>query len=132
MPMRGLALAAALLALGQARAGDTPEDKTKPKDSTGDRLVGTWEVTQGAAAAGSTVAFAKDGTFQFTVRLGEGTAVLVAGTYQVGDNQLTLVRKTGSKGPKPRPQVFKIKELTDKGLVTADEKGRATTFKKVK
>lgn len=100
------------------------DDKTE--HSTHDKLVGTWEVSKGEMPPGSTVQFTKDGKMKVTMKAGDKT-VLAEGTYEVEGMSIKTTQKQGAKEVK---ETLKIKSLTDKELVTLDEKGMTDEFKK--
>jgi uncharacterized protein (TIGR03066 family) len=99
------------------------------------KLIGTWEFVSTTAKEGPpkdakiTVIFAKDG--KLTMKLNDkGKTAEVQATYTLKDKKLTV--KTEVDG-KTKEETSSIKELTDKKLVTVDEKEgkkETTEFKK--
>ena len=121
--MKGMALAlTAVMVVGlTALHADDKKDDTKAK------IVGTWEPTSGDAPKGSTLVFTKDGKLSINIEA-DGKKLSIEGTFEVDGKSL----KTSLKGPdgKERKETMTIKSLTDKELVTVDEKGKEDTFKK--
>jgi uncharacterized protein (TIGR03066 family) len=114
-----LVLSLAGLAFAEEKKDDTKSNK--------DKLVGVWEVTKSEGApAGSTVEFTKDGKMIVTVKADNKTEK-VEGTYTVDGDSIKSNLKVGDKEVK---ETAKIKKLTDKVLVTEDEKGKTDEFKK--
>jgi uncharacterized protein (TIGR03066 family) len=121
--MKGMALAlTAVLVVGLTaiRADDKKDDKKT-------QIVGIWEPTKGEAPKGTTLEFTKDGKLKITLEA-EGKKVTIEGTYEIDGASL----KTILKGPdgKERKETMKIKSLSDKALVTVDEKCKEDEFKK--
>src|SRR6266849_3201131 len=116
-----LGLAAFLLVGLTAAYGADKKDDNKMK------IVGVWEVVKGDAPKGTTMEFTKDGKLKFTVEV-EGKKITVEGTYEVDGESI----KTAGKGPdgKEQKETIKIKKLTEKELVTEDEKGKTDEFKR--
>ena len=97
------------------------------KDSNKTKLVGVWEVTKSEGAPpGSTVEFTKDGKMIVTMKV-DDKPVKVEGTYAVEGDSIKSNLKVNDKEMK---ETVKIKKLTDKELVTLDEKGKTDEFKK--
>ena len=123
--MKSLATAVAcclVLALAGSLLAAEKDAKTNK-----DKLVGVWEVTKSEGApAGSTVEFTKDGKMIVTVKADNKTEK-VEGTYTVDGDSIKSNLKVGDKEVK---ETAKIKKLTDKVLVTEDEKGKTDEFKK--
>jgi uncharacterized protein (TIGR03066 family) len=80
------------------------------KKSNADLIVGKWEVTKPAEAAGMTMEFTKDGKMNIGMK---GTNI-ASGTYKVDGDKLT----TTGKGPsgKEETDTMTIKTLDDKTL----------------
>jgi uncharacterized protein (TIGR03066 family) len=131
MRAAGLALAAAMAALGGA-AGDEPKkDKDEPKKekTTAEKLVGTWEWVKGAMPAGSTLELTGDGKFKLT-RKRDGKDVFTAsGTYTADADSLKL---KGTVEGRDVTTPFTITKLTETELVTQDERRRTDELKKAK
>jgi uncharacterized protein (TIGR03066 family) len=95
-----------------------------------EKLVGTWSVTKSEdAPPGALLEFTKDGKLKLTVKV-EGKEISVEGTYKVEGDSITVTMK-GPDG-KEKTEKAKIKELTDKKLITVDEKGKIDEFAKKK
>jgi len=97
------------------------------KDDNKTKILGVWEVAKGDLPKGSTMEFTKDGKLKVTIDV-EGKKVVVEGTYEVDGDSI----KTTGKGPdgKEQKETVKIKKLSDKELVTEDEKGKTDEFKR--
>lgn len=113
-----LTLAAFVLVGLNARA---EEDKAS-------KLVGRWETVKGQLPAGSTIKFGKDGKITVSVKQ-EGKTVNHTGTYKFDGGKIAVTRKYEGK---ERTRTFKVKRLTDEALVTEDDSGKTTEFKRVK
>ncbi|HEY1861446.1 MAG TPA: TIGR03066 family protein, partial [Gemmataceae bacterium] len=97
------------------------------KDDKKDKLVGVWEATKGDAPKGATLEFSKDGKLKIAFEA-DGKKIAIEGTFKVDGDSL----ETNLKGPdgKEHKETMKIKTLTEKELVTEDEKGKIDEFKK--
>jgi len=127
--MKGLRIAVvsclflALAAVSQAGAQKDGEKKASNKE----KIVGVWEVVKSKdAPKGATVEFTKDGKLIFKAKLDE-KEVKFEGTYSVDGEKIETTIKLGDEVKK---DTLKIKELTDKKLVTQDDKGDVDEFKK--
>jgi uncharacterized protein (TIGR03066 family) len=121
------------------KAGTEPSpntDKSPKHDTEGshglasnkDKLLGTWEATKGDMPPGSTLEFAKDGKLTMTVKQpGAEKPMVASGTYEVDGEKIMTTAKVGDKEHK---ETHTIKNLTDKTLITVDEKGKTDEFKK--
>ena len=95
-----------------------------------EKIVGTWVVSKSKEIPpGTTLEFTKDGKVKVMVKVGEMT-INVEGTYKVEGNSFKIT----TKGPdgKDKTETVKIKELTDKKLVTENEKKETDEFTKKK
>jgi uncharacterized protein (TIGR03066 family) len=114
---------AALLFLGVSAAG--ADDK---KDLDKDKLVGTWELTQGETLPpGTTCEFTKDGKIKLVLPTPDGKKVTIEGTYKIEGQAFRATLKDGNK---ENTETLKVPTLTDKELVMVDEKGKKDSFKK--
>jgi uncharacterized protein (TIGR03066 family) len=115
------------LVLGLAGAAFAEDKKADDKATNKEKIVGVWEVTKSESApAGATVEFTKDGKMIVNVKANDKD-VKVEGTYTIdGDN----IKSKLKLGDKEKEETVKIKKLTDKELVTVDEKGKIDEFKK--
>jgi uncharacterized protein (TIGR03066 family) len=123
--MKTLTLAlASLLVFGLTLAFG--EDK---KDDNKTKIVGVWEGVKGDAK-GATVEFTKDGKIKINLEA-DGKKITIDGAYEMEMDGASI--KTTLKGPdgKEHKETMKIKKLTDKELVTEDEKGKEDEFKRV-
>jgi uncharacterized protein (TIGR03066 family) len=121
-PMR---LLCSVLAVGLLCLPAQAQDK-----KNAEKLVGTWVVSKSKQVPpGTTLEFTKDGKLKVAVPVGEMT-IKVEGTYKVEGKGF----KTTMKGPdgKEKTDTVKIKELTDKKLVTENDKGEIDEFTKKK
>jgi uncharacterized protein (TIGR03066 family) len=121
--MKGMALALPavfLICLTATYADDKKDDKK-------DKIVGVWEATEGNAPKGATLEFSKDGKLKIAFDA-DGKKISIEGTYEIKGDSL----KTNLKGPdgKEREETMKIESLTEKELVTKDEKGKTDKFKR--
>ena len=119
-----------LLLVGLAGCGGsttTGGSSSTNTPTTKDKLLGTWEVTKGDMPPGSTIEFTKEGKLKFTIKLPDGKTHSEEGTYEVDGESIKTGHKEGDKEVK---ETIKIKSLTDKELVTLDEKGKTDEFKK--
>jgi uncharacterized protein (TIGR03066 family) len=102
------------------------QDKTKNDQ----KIIGTWAVTKSEEAApGTTLEFTKEGKLKLTLTVG-GKPIFLEGSYKVEGDSI----KVSLKGPggKEKTETVKIKELTDKKLVTVDDRGKIDEFAKKK
>jgi uncharacterized protein (TIGR03066 family) len=118
MKTLALTLAAFILVGLNARA---EEDKAA-------KLLGKWEAVKGQLPAGSTIEFGKEGKITVSVKQ-EGKTEKHAGTYKLDGGKINVTRKYDGE---ERTRTFKVKKLTDEVLVTEDDKGKTTEFKRVK
>jgi uncharacterized protein (TIGR03066 family) len=116
--MRLFGLALAYFALTLAAAAQDQKDA-----STKEKLVGVWEVKEGA-----TVEFTKDGKLKVTFRM-DGKEASAEGTYALEGDKLTITHKIGDKEEK---ETLTVKSLDDKVLTTVDSRGRTETLKRKK
>ena len=92
------------------------------------KLVGKWETVKGQLPAGSTIEFSKDGKITVAVKR-EGKTEKHTGTYKFDGGKIAVTRKyEGAE----RTRLFKVTKITDEVLVTEDDKGKTTEFKRVK
>jgi uncharacterized protein (TIGR03066 family) len=115
----------AIAVIGCGGSATTPPPKAA--DSNKDKIVGTWETTKAPEGlpkdAVVTVEFTKDGKCTQSVKFGEKT-MKGEGTYEVdGDKIKTVIKAPTGKEEK---ETLTIKTLTDKELVTTEEKGGKT------
>ena len=100
----------------------------RAEDAKAAKLVGKWEAVKGQLPAGSTIEFGKDGKITVTVKK-EGKTQANDGTYKLDGGKIAVTRKYDGK---ERTRTFKIKKLDDKELITEDDQGKTTEFKRVK
>jgi uncharacterized protein (TIGR03066 family) len=100
------------------------EEKTNNKE----KIVGTWELvkSEGGVPPGTTLEFTKDGKLTIKVKV-EDKSITVSGTYAIDGDKLKTVVKIDDKETK---ETMTIKTLTDKSLVTLNEKKETDEFKK--
>jgi uncharacterized protein (TIGR03066 family) len=91
-----------------------------------EKLLGKWEATKGEIPPGSTFDFGKDGKLKITIKV-EGKEISDESAYKV---EAQTIKTTHKEGPKDVTETLKIKTLTDKILITEDEKGKIDEFKK--
>jgi uncharacterized protein (TIGR03066 family) len=111
-------------------AGTTPTHRTEPvAASNKEKIVGTWELTKGEGETprGATFEFTKEGKLTMSAKV-EGKEHKMEGTYTVENGKLTTARK--GPGGKEEKETMTITELTDKKLVTKDDKGKSAEFQK--
>lgn len=123
-------LAAGLLAAGAACGPAAAQEK---KDGTNkEKIVGTWELvkTEEPIPDGVKVVvnFGKDGKMKVTATF-MGKTQEQEGTYKVEGDKLQTTQKQGNMEKK---ETDTIKALDDKQMVTVNEKGQKTEFKRVK
>jgi uncharacterized protein (TIGR03066 family) len=101
----------------------------KKADAGKEKLVGVWEIVKSTsnAAPGTTVEFTKDAKLNISYNF-QGKSVTLRGTYVV-DGEKLRTTWTGPDGMAHKETLI-IKMLTDKVLVTIDEKGKDDEFKK--
>ena len=92
------------------------------------KIVGVWEAAKGDLPKGSTVEFTKDGKLKLTLKV-EDKTLTADGSYTVDGEKVNVVLKFEGQEQK---QTLKIKTLTDKMLVTIDEKGMEDEFTRKK
>jgi uncharacterized protein (TIGR03066 family) len=115
----------AVLAVGLLCLPAQAQDK-----KNAEKLLGTWVVSKSKEVPpGTTLEFTKDGKLKVVVPVGE-MKITVEGTYKVEGKGF----KATMKGPdgKEKTDTVKIKELTDKKLVTENDKGEIDEFTKKK
>jgi uncharacterized protein (TIGR03066 family) len=95
-----------------------------PKKATKDRLVGKWEPMSERT---SVIEFTKDGKVKVTGEK-DGKKAEIGGTYALDGDTIQLTMKFPDRGE--RSHKVKIKELTDKKLITEDEMGRVEEFRR--
>lgn len=119
--MKGLWFALAVCLLVGFTVGAYGQDNKE-------KLLGKWELTKGEAPPGSTIEFTKDGKLKMVAKV-KDKEFSMEGTYKVDGDKIVTALKIGEKEIK---ETMTIKTLTDKALVTLDEKGKTDEFKKVK
>lgn len=95
-----------------------------------EKIVGTWVVSKSKQIPpGATLEFTRDGKLKVSVPVGEKT-IMVQGTYKVEGNSFRVT----TKGPdgKEKTETVKIKELTEKKLITENDKKEIDEFAKKK
>src|SRR5262249_54546539 len=114
-------LAVVMLAAAPARAAEKATNK--------DKIVGTWEVVKSESdvAVGDTIEFTKDGKININAKV-DGKAMMFKGTYAVDGDKLTVTIKIDDNNE--HKETMTIKTLTDKSLVTVDDKKKTDEFKK--
>lgn len=115
---------------GSGNSGGS-SDKKGANAVSGDKLVGKWELVKGSEGLppGTTVEFVKDGKLVINLSA-NGKSLKMEGGYKRDGDQLTLTMK-GPDG-KEKPEKETIKTLTDDKLITTDNMGKDTEFKKSK
>jgi uncharacterized protein (TIGR03066 family) len=126
--MNALRLSAALLCCFALAVLVTAPAGAAEKATNKEKIVGTWEVTKAGSdlPEGSTIEFTKDGKLTINVKDKDKT-ITVQGTYTVDGDKVMVVTKFEDKEHK---ETITIKTLTDKKLVTVDEKKKEDEFKK--
>jgi uncharacterized protein (TIGR03066 family) len=100
----------------------------KEKEVDKDKLVGVWEATDKSQTIppGSTLEFTKDGKIKMVIKVKDKTEN-IGGTYKIEGDSLKVTLKAEKE---EHTETIKVKTLTDKELVTVDEKKKEDTFKK--
>ena len=98
------------------------------KSTNKEKIVGTWEIvkSEGGVPPGTTLEFTKDGKITIKVKI-DDKIITVSGTYAIDEDKLKTVVKIDDKEMK---ETMTIKTLTDKSLVTVNEKKETDEFKK--
>jgi uncharacterized protein (TIGR03066 family) len=109
--------------------GGTGSSRAEPaRESTiQDKLLGRWEATRGEIPPGSILELTRDGKLKMTIKV-EGKSMSDVSSYVV---QGEAIKTTHKEGPREVTETLKIKTLTEKMLVTEDEKGKTEEFKKL-
>jgi uncharacterized protein (TIGR03066 family) len=108
--------------------GNKPPKSDPAKESTiQEKLLGRWEATKGEIPPGSVLELTRDGKLKMTIKV-EGKAMSDESTFVV---QGEAIKTTHKEGPREVTETLKIKTLTDKMLVTEDERGKTEEFKKL-
>jgi uncharacterized protein (TIGR03066 family) len=98
------------------------------KDDNKTKIVGVWEVVKGDNPKGSTIEFTKDGKLKINIE-DNGKKIALDGSYEIDGESLKTVLK--GPGGKEHKETLKIKKLTEKELITEDEKAKEDEFKRV-
>ncbi|MHB1422735.1 MAG: lipocalin family protein [Gemmataceae bacterium] len=95
-------------------------------------LLGVWEVTKSedGTPPTTTVEFTRDGKVKIATKVGDETLNL-DGTYKLEDDKVTVTIKDPKEGEELTDTLTIIK-LTEKVLITKDQKGKTDEFKKKK
>jgi uncharacterized protein (TIGR03066 family) len=122
-------LFALLICAGLGWPARADDKKADPKDPPSvEKLLGVWEITKGEGAPpGTTVEFKKEGKLEINVDL-NGKGLKIEGTYKLDGGKLTVSVK--GPGGKDDTEIETIKTLTKDALVTVDDKGKETEFKR--
>jgi uncharacterized protein (TIGR03066 family) len=134
--MSTLRLAGALVLAVAGAAGAQEPDKAPPKKDNRARIVGLWEVPRdsqggkGSLPPGATVEFTREGELKITLTLAAGKKATIVGAYKLSGNKFDGTYK--QEDGVVRSETFEVVKLTDKGLVTRDEKGGLDHFKRVR
>jgi uncharacterized protein (TIGR03066 family) len=124
--VRGLFAALICLGLVGAAAGQATKDAKPAIDA--DKIVGSWVVAKGEGVPpGTPVEFTKDGKVIVKFEA-NGKSITLDGTYKVAADKLTITMKTPDG--KDKADTETIKALTAEKLVTVDDKGKETEFKR--
>lgn len=105
--------------------GKGKEGKNGAQKSNAEKIIGTWEMEKPEAGAGTLMDFGKDGKVKVTVK---GRPKPLEGTYKVEGDKLSITMK--KPDGKDETQTETITTLTDTKLVTKDDKGKTSEFKK--
>ncbi len=98
-------------------------------EDTAKKLIGVWKVSKSEGSPpGATIEFTKDGKIKLRAEV-KGKVLEASGTYTVKGQ--TITSKITHEG-KTMTETAKIKKLTEKLLVTEDEKGKLDEFERVK
>lgn len=125
--LAAVALAAAVIAVGFARADDTKDDtKEYPK-----LLLGEWKITKagGEAEKGTTLKFEKEGKLSGVIKI-QGQEIPIEGTYTLKEDKLTAkfkIKGTDMGGEEKSV----IKKLTKDKMELEDVKGGIDELEKV-
>jgi uncharacterized protein (TIGR03066 family) len=113
---------------GKGTEGGTRSPRPEPvKEATlQDKLLGRWEATRGEIPPGSILEFTRDGKLKITIKV-DGKAMSDESSYVV---QGEAIKTTHKEGAKEVTETLKIKTLTEKVLVTEDDKAKTEEFKK--
>lgn len=105
----------------------TPAAAPKADNTNREKIVGTWEIAKSnTGLVGTHMEFTRDGKLIMTAKAGDQT-IKVEGTYTVDGDKLSIVQAMPGQTVR---ESTKIRELTDKTLVTVDETGQTEEFKK--
>jgi uncharacterized protein (TIGR03066 family) len=92
-----------------------------------EKLVGAWICTEGKGIEGATISFTKDGKGTVAFKA-DGKEVKEDFKFEIDGDTV----KVTSKGPDGKDETtpYKIKTLTDKEMVSENDKGEIAKFKK--
>ncbi|HEV3260252.1 MAG TPA: hypothetical protein VG013_25575 [Gemmataceae bacterium] len=120
---------------GDYKQGARNDDKGDGDKGDGDKapkkeqLVGTWEVKTEDVPPGTTMEFTDDGKMKMSMTGLDKKVHTMESTYELDGDTIKTSRKEGGKEVK---ESHKIISLTDKELVTKDEKGMKDTMTRKK
>jgi uncharacterized protein (TIGR03066 family) len=94
-------------------------------------IIGVWEVTKSddGTPPKTTIEFTRDGKLKVKTKSGDET-LTIEGTYKLDGNKLTLTIKAPEEEEGQLTDTLTIIKLTDKVLITKDEKGKTDEFKR--
>jgi uncharacterized protein (TIGR03066 family) len=123
----GLILTVAPAFLSSETASAAPVPK-----SNRTKILGVWELTKSEAGVlpKTTLEFTRDGKLKIAIEV-DDKPVIVEGTYKVEGDKLTITVKAPDED-KESTDTATITKLTDKELITKDEKGKIDEFRKKK
>jgi uncharacterized protein (TIGR03066 family) len=115
-----------IILTGSVRAAPAPK-------SNQTMILGVWEVIKSddGTPPMTTIEFTRDGKLKVKTKVGDQTLTM-EGTYKLEGDKLTVTLMTPDEKEKEVTDTVTITKLTDKDLITKDQKGKVDQFKKKK
>jgi uncharacterized protein (TIGR03066 family) len=96
-------------------------------------ILGVWEVIKSddGTPPMTTIEFTRDGKLKVNTKVGDQTLAM-EGSYKLEVDKLTVTLKPPDEKEKELTDTVTITKLTDKVLITKDQKGKVDEFKRKK
>ncbi|SRR5579871_1305381 len=120
-----------LLGIGMILTGSALAAPAPKSNQT--KILGVWEVIKSddGTPPKTTIEFTRDGKLKVKTKVGDQTLTM-DGTYKLEGDKLTVTLMTPDEKEKEVTDTVTITKLTDKELITKDQKGKVDQFKKKK
>jgi uncharacterized protein (TIGR03066 family) len=117
-------LSIGIILTGSASAAPAPK-------SNQTKIVGVWIVIKSddGTPPMTTIEFTRDGKLKVKTKVGDQTLTM-EGTYKLEGDKLTVTLITPDEKDKEVTDTVTITKLTDKELITKDQKGKVDEFKR--